>query len=359
MQFGRQGKPPVGVIVDTDMGNSIDDVLALSLLYGLEGKDETRVVTVSTTKACLPSAALCEVIGRFYAGAVSGAFASFRRTLPVGLADDGRMPEITPMMKAVLDKKKDDGSAAYEHGIHHINDTAEVAALIRNALTAQHDQNAVVVLLGPATNLTRLLDIRGAREVIAQKVRFLSVMGGAFPQGDPEFNIKADIKAAQRLFAEWPTPIVACGFEVGNAILYPGAAIEKDFAWSPAHPVADAYRAYQAMPYDTPSWDLTAALYAVRPDAGYFKLSEPGTITVAGDGRTLFAPASQGRHRYLVADPARREHVVQAYVELTSAKPVVRQPRFRRPPVEENKPKPEAPKPPAAKTEAPNAGEVR
>ncbi|MEZ5403274.1 MAG: nucleoside hydrolase [Bryobacteraceae bacterium] len=359
MQFGRQGKPPVGVIVDTDLGNSIDDVLALSLLYGLEGKDETRVIAVSVSKPNLRAAALAEVIGRFYAGAVSGAFASFRRTLPVALADKGPMPEETPMMRAVLDRKKDDGSLAYESGIRGMNDTAEVRALLRNALTAQHDQNAVMLLLGPATNLAALLAVPGAREWIATKSRFLVVMGGAFPDGDPEFNIKADIPAAKRVFADWPTPIVASGFEVGNAIPFPGGAIEKDFAWSPAHPVVDAYRGYGKMPYDTPSWDLTAALYAVRPDAGFFKLSEPGTISVDDTGRTRFAPSPQGKHRYLIVDPAQTGRIVQTYVEITSAKPVVRQPRFRRPPVQDAKPAAQ-PKPPAVpKSETTKTPEVK
>ena len=43
MQFG-QGKPPVGTVFDCDMGNSIDDALALAMLYGFQGKNETRVL---------------------------------------------------------------------------------------------------------------------------------------------------------------------------------------------------------------------------------------------------------------------------------------------------------------------------
>jgi len=49
MQFGGQGKPSVGVIFDADLGNTIDDALALALLYGLQGKNESRVVSVSVT----------------------------------------------------------------------------------------------------------------------------------------------------------------------------------------------------------------------------------------------------------------------------------------------------------------------
>ena len=330
MQFPGQGKPPVGIIFDSDMGNSIDDALALALLYGFDGKNEARVVSVSVSKPNLKAAAFCETLGRLYAGAVSGAFGGFGRTLPIGLAAPGKMDEDTPMLTVPLAKRNAEGAPVYDHGIHKLNDTAEVAALIRNAFTAQYDQNAIVVLAGPATNLVKVLDLPGSRDLIAHKVRFLSLVGGAYPDGPPEFNIKTDIEAAKKLFAEWPTPIVAAGREVGDGLLFPASSIEKDFAWSPAHPVVDAYRAYKTMPYDAPTLDMAAVLYAVRPQEGYFKLSSPGTIGVLEDGRTKFTPSPEGKHRYLIPDPAQRERIIKTYTEIASAKPVQRVPRFRR-----------------------------
>ena len=80
MQQQPRPRPPVGVIFDCDMGNSVDDAIALSVLYGLDGKDECRVVSISTSKPNLKSAAMCEVIGRFYSGAVSGAFVPISAT---------------------------------------------------------------------------------------------------------------------------------------------------------------------------------------------------------------------------------------------------------------------------------------
>ena len=340
------GKPPLGVLFDSDMGNSIDDALALAALYALDGKNEARVISVSVSKGNLKAAALSEVIGRFYAGAVSGAFAAVGRTLPVGLSERGKMPEDTPIFR-ILDKKNEKGELVYQHGINRMIDTAEVAPLLRNALTSQQDGNAVMVMVGPATNLTELLELPGAKDWITRKVKYLSMMGGAYPvSAEPEFNIRADIKAAQKLFAEWPTPIVASGFEVGNTLQYPAASIENDFGWTENHPVADAYRAYEKMPYDAPTWDLTSVLYAVRPEAGLFKLSEPGTIAVSGDGNTKFTPGATGRHRYLILDPAQKERIVKIFVELATAKPVPRVPRFRQ--QQQQKQAPATTKPPVA-----------
>jgi Inosine-uridine preferring nucleoside hydrolase len=352
MQNQGQERPPIGIIFDCGLGNSIDEALALALLYGLDGKNEARVISLSVSKPNLKAAALCEAIARFYGGASSGAFGMVGRTLPVGLADEGKSPEDTPMLTVPLSKLNDAGAPLYSHGIEKLTDTAEVRALIRNALSQQPDQSCVVVLTGPATNLARTLDLPGVKELIARKARFLSVAGGAYPDGPPQYNVKADIAAAKKLFAEWPTPIVACGDEIGASLLYPSSSIEKDFAWSPAHPVVDAYHAYRPMPYDAPTCAMAALLYAVRPQEGYFKLSEPGTISVLDDGHTKFTPSQEGKRRYLILDPEQKERLIKTYIEIASAKPVPRQPRFRRQQQQQQQqqqqtpPKPPTPKPP-------------
>ena len=345
MQVQGQMQSSVGIILDTGLGNNVDEALALALLYGLDGKSEVRIVALSVSKPNLKAAAFCEAIARFYGGASSGAFGAVGRTLPVGLAEEGKLSEDTPMLTVPLARRSEDGKPLYAHGIEKLNDTGEVRAVLRNALAQQADQSCVVVLTGPATNLASLLALHGVKDVIASKVLFLSVAGGAYPNGAPQFNIQADITAAKKLFAEWPTPIVAAGDEVGTALLYPASSIEKDFAWTPAHPVVDAYRAYKPMPYNAPTGAMAAVLYAIRPQAGDFKLSEPGTISVLDDGRTKFTPAPAGKHRHLILDPAQREPVLKMFIELASAKPVPKQPRFRRQQQQQVVP----PKPPADK----------
>jgi hypothetical protein len=96
---------------------------------------------------------------------------------------------------------------------------------------------------------------------------------------------------------------------------------------------------------------MAALLYAVRPQEGYFKLSEPGMISVLDDGRTKFTPSPEGKRRYLILDPEQKERVIKTYIEIASAKPVPRQPRFRRQQQQQQQqqqtpPKPPTPKPP-------------
>ena len=330
MQVDAQRKPPVGIIFDCDLGDSVDDTLALAFLHGLARQEnpECRLVSVSITKSNLQAAAFAEATDRFYSNQTDRDIPErYRRYrgLVIGLSDRGWSPDATPLLSVPLNKRDAGGKPLYSHEIERFTDTADPATTIRNALTAQHDQNAVVVLSGPATNLARVLDLRGAKALIAEKVRFLSVMGGAYPRGGPEYNIESDIAGAIKLFDEWPTPIVASGAEVGDALHYPGTSIERDFAWAEHHPIVDAYRAYQKMPYDTPCWDLTAALHAVRPGDGYFTVSMPGTIRVLDDGQTEFKPESAGKHRYLILEASQKARIIQTVREVISAQPVPRE----------------------------------
>jgi inosine-uridine nucleoside N-ribohydrolase len=323
-------KPPLGITFDSDFGNTIDSVLTLGFLRALAAKGEIRVISVSITKANLKAAQAEEAITNFYAGGPIGGGTGFGGGPDkVGLATDGKMADDTPILNAVLSRKTADGKTAYSVQIGRILDTAESPVTMRNMLLAQNDENAAVLLVGPAGNVVKLMELYGAKPQITAKVKYLVVAAGAFPNGAADFNVRTDISSARKLFAEWPTPVIAVGTEVGEALRYPGTSIDKDFTWATAHPIVDAYKAYKSGTYDATVPGMAAALYAAHPDDGYFKLSEPGTITVLDDGRTKFTPGAGGRHRYLIVDPAQKEKVVNMYTELVSAKPAPRAPGGR------------------------------
>ena len=161
MQAPEQEKPPVGIVFDSDMANSIDDALALALLCGFDSKHEARIVSVSLSQSSLKAAAFCEALARFYAAAAGR---TVERIRPIGLSVDGKISEDTPLLTVPLSKLNAQGARVYEHRIRKSNDTADAVALIRNAFTAQHDQNCIVVLAGPATNLSRVLDLPGVKD---------------------------------------------------------------------------------------------------------------------------------------------------------------------------------------------------
>ena len=72
------------------------------------------------------------------------------------------------------------------------------------------------------------------------------------------------------------------------------------------------------MPYDRPTWDLTAALYAVRPEHKYFALSPAGRVTVDENGRTAFTETAGARHRFLKLEEGRKERTLETLILLAS-----------------------------------------
>lgn len=302
---------PVPVIFDTDIGNDIDDALALAMLHSLESLGESKLLAVTITKDCQWAAPYVDLVNHFYR----------RPAIPIGAVRNGKTPKDTPMIQVPAQRKRPDGAYVYPRKVSNAAVVPDAVTVLMKALERASDRSVVVIQVGFSTNLARLLEAPEGKGLVARKVQLLSVMGGAFAGGKPEYNIKTDIPAAKKLFAEWPTPIVASGYEIGESILYPARSIEKDFRYVADHPIAEAYRNYMKMPYDRPTWDLTSVLYGVRPSGGYFSLSAPGLIVVEPNGKTRFDSTPRGTHRYLIVNPQQRAKALAAMIELASRPP--------------------------------------
>jgi inosine-uridine nucleoside N-ribohydrolase len=297
---------PVPLIFDTDIGNDVDDALALAIIHSLESRGEAKLLAVTITKDNRFAAPYIDIVNTFYK----------RPNVPIGMVRNGKTPNDAPMIQAPVERKTPAGAFVYPRRLADSAAAPDAVEVLRKALAGAPDHSVVIAQVGFSTNLARLL--AADRDLVARKVRLLSTMFGHFPIGQPEYNVKTDIPAAQKLVADWPTPIVFSGFEIGQALLFPATSIEHDFAWAPEHPVVDAYRAYMKMPYDRPTWDLTSVLYGVRPDAKYFNLSAPGRVTVDEKGQTHFAEAAGGPHRYLILDPAQKPRTLEALILLAT-----------------------------------------
>jgi hypothetical protein len=321
-------RPPLGVVLDADLGGRPDALLALALLNGLSARNEARRIALCVTRPSLVAAQLADVIAEYYSTLPANwGYATIG--MPEGPAP---VPDNLPLA-AVLARKSLEGVPTYPTHVHRRVDTADSATLIRNLLLAEQDGNAVLVLAGAATGLSRLLDVYGTWAQLAAKVKLLVVAAGAYPGGNAEATIASDVRAARRLFEEWPTPIVAVGAELGEGLRLPAKVVAEMLAAAPAHPVAAAYVALGRMPYDTPTTALAALLYAVHPDSDDYRLSAPGTLSVLDDGRTRFTPHADGTRRYLIANPERAARLLEQYAALVSAPPAPRPIIQRKPPV--------------------------
>jgi purine nucleosidase len=298
---------PVRLIFDTDMGNDVDDALALAMIHAFQSRGEATLLAATLTKDNKFAAPFVDLVNTFYG----------RPSIPIGAVKGGKTPEDSPMIRIPAERRTPSGAYVYPHRLTDGAAAPDAVEVLRRALTAAPDGSVVIVQVGFSTNLARLLESQADRQLVARKVRLLSVMAGHFPLGNPEFNVATDIPSARKVFDEWPSPVVFSGFEIGTVLLFPASSIEHDFSWVADHPVAEAYRNYKPMPYDRPTWDLTAVLYAVRPDRGYFSLSPEGRVTVDDSGRTHFSTGG-GTRRYLILDEAQRGRVLEALILLAS-----------------------------------------
>jgi purine nucleosidase len=57
---------PVRIIFDTDMGNDVDDALALALLHACESRGEARILAVTITKDNRWAATFVDLLDTFY-----------------------------------------------------------------------------------------------------------------------------------------------------------------------------------------------------------------------------------------------------------------------------------------------------
>lgn len=318
---------PVKLIFDTDMGNDVDDVIALAMIHNLQRRGAVELLAVTITKDHPQAAAFTDAVNTFYG----------QGHVPIGVVRDGAAKDLGRFI-ALADSRKQDGSPRYPHRLKSGADAPEAVALIRSLLAAQPDGSVTIAQVGFFTNCARLLDSPGdehsplsGRELVARKVKVLTLMAGAFQTVNwntrhLEYNVRVDVPAAQKVAREWPTPVVWSGFEVGMAAAFPHVSIERDLNYVAHHPLKDAYYLYQPPPHDRPTWDPTTVLHAVLPDRGYFDLSPPGTVTVGDDGATHFRPGADGagRHRFLVMNREQAARVREAIVQLSVEPPAAR-----------------------------------
>ena len=314
------GRHPVaGILFETDLGNDVDDVLALDLVLKEGEKTGIRLLDLGTHRPG-PTDAL-------YADA-SLAWYGFP-DIPVGESHvlDTVLHAVPDYTAAVMAMKAPDGSPLFGTVREGYEDPVKMH---RRVLAAQKNASVVFLSTGFACELARLLEsgpdecspLTGV-ELVKKKVRFLSIMCGSTRPDYAEFNVKNDIPAMQKVFEAWPTPIYVTPFEIGVISRYPASAIENDFGWADGgHPMVEAYKAYLPMPYDRPVWDVLAAAWIFHPEM--FSLSAPGRVSIDDRGCTAFREDPKGVHYLLELNKEQANALIDYMIAQTTREPAAR-----------------------------------
>jgi purine nucleosidase len=94
------------VIFDTDMGNDVDDALALAVLHALESRGESRLLAVTITKDEPYAAPYVDLVNTFYG----------RPDVPIGVTRSGITPG-ADFQTTVAQRRGPDGAPLYPHDL--------------------------------------------------------------------------------------------------------------------------------------------------------------------------------------------------------------------------------------------------
>ena len=328
------------IILDTDMGNDIDDALALAVMNRYIDMGRVKVLAIGMSKEGAEAAEYTDIVQTWYG----------HGDIPIGRVSGSTGPKTTgEHYTHKTCALKDEAGAPLFARTNGTGQTPPLTdELYRRVLAKQKDKSVTIVTVGFSTNMASLLatpadDISPltGKELVAKKVKTLVMMAGNMAKEQGEFNVTEDITAARKVFDEWPTPIVTSPFELGVRVCFPHERV-KDIGERQPNPVAEGYRFYQGSEYNACSWDPTALIFAVEGEnPNYYTLSPAGTIWVDEAGITRFMPPHQGevtlrfmllklkfkthskrntKHRYLIANDEQVAALTQRLVELVTAR---------------------------------------
>jgi purine nucleosidase len=170
--------PPLHVIFDTDMGNDVDDALALAMLHAFASRGEVKLLAVTVSKDNPWAAEYVRLVDEYYG----------RASIPVGIVHDGKTKDDGLYVRQVceLHGRRPDKAA--------VQDAVE---LLRKTLAGESDDAVTLIQVGFSTNLARLLDSApdsysnlSGMELVKKKVRLLTVMAGNFAEMKPGYSCR-------------------------------------------------------------------------------------------------------------------------------------------------------------------------
>lgn len=277
---------PARVILDTDFASDVDDVGALAVLHALADAGEAEILAVMVSDGGnAPSHRAIDAINTFYG----------RPDIPIGVVS-GAAPAFPSSYVDAL-------ASGFPNDIENPRTAVD---LYREILSDQPDESVTIVSVGYLTNLDALLSSppdeyssSSGQQLVAAKVRRWVAMGGYYPDSvdhpfDAEFNFEQDVTATLNSVADWPTPVVFSGWELGEIVLT-GAVLQT--ATPPDNPVREAYRLFNDG-FDHRSWDLTAVLAAVRGTTGLFEVCA-GQNVIGQGGSNTWLSGGDAAHGYL------------------------------------------------------------
>jgi inosine-uridine nucleoside N-ribohydrolase len=315
----QQQTGPVNIILDSDFANNTDDVGDHALLWALAKRGEANVLALITSSSNDFSAPAVRAVAKYYG----------HQNVPVG-AYHGNTPNDYSATNSYYAQQI--ASQFGTPGETRAN-YPDAVTVYRQALAAAPDHSVVIVAGGYYEPLSALLQSGpdvisplSGTQLVAQKVWQFVPAAGWFPDSgsSASSNFGWDPNAASYVFANWPTPIVSVGTEVGaDVITGPAANADPN-----TNPIKLAYNLYCGdgawCPNAVPAWTQVALLYAIRGGVGTM-FSMPGenghtvvwNSSQATPGRNIWSPTPTTGHSYIekIIPAANMQNIINPLIQ--------------------------------------------
>lgn len=283
LSFHSYGQIPV--ILDADLDSDVDDVGALAMLHTLEDHQKIKILGVVITSDDKDAAGCAAAINTYYK----------KPDIPIGVEKGIALRSFSKYTKQL--------ATNYPHPLKNGKQPEDATLLYRRLLVNSPDNSVVIISIGHLTNIRKLLNSKAdhisplsGQELIKQKVKLWSCMGGQYPNGKEANFYRPDPESTKIAVKNWPGQVIFSGWEIGNNIIT-GADYLKH-ALNSEHPVGLAYKLFNGY-QGRQSWDQTSILVALT-DKHYWKLSPKGNVIVNEDGSNSWEENPAGLHQYLI-----------------------------------------------------------
>ena len=312
ISFAQKHKP-VPIIFDTDIAPDYDDVGAMALLHAFADMGEAKILATVSCNAFETTVPAISVLNTYFN----------RPQIPTGITKN-----ILPN-KDCSQQWAQAIIAKYPHALQHNDEAMDAVKLYRKILSSQPDKSVTVVSVGFFTNLAGLLNSTAdeyskldGTALVVKKVKQLVSMAARIDKDGVsgyEFNVVIDAPASQKVFADWPTPVIISGFEIGEKILTGIPLINNKTIQN--SPVKDAFEIALLKDNNTVgrnSWDETAVLVAVRGIAPYFNYRKLN-FDIKDDGKNVLIPGDKFTYLTFKQTP---EEIAKVIEDLMMHQPV-------------------------------------
>ncbi|MCR4823693.1 MAG: hypothetical protein K5873_12570 [Treponema sp.] len=277
------------LIIDTDIGNSTDDLFALDMAYAYmdEGKADLKGVVVSREGDGFY--ALADIVNTHYR----------HPEVPVAVERNGIKNSTIHIDYRMLDDLN-----IFTRTDTDFSDNLDGYKFYRKVLSESPDKSVKIVAIGFISCLLDLLESSGDEysplsgiELVSKKVEGLYFMATKLGSNDdPGYNLRYDIPKGKKFFELWPKDIMIylSPSPVGGSIEYKSSEILAD-SKNEKHPI---YQTYKNKNCETGQklWDALAVINAVEPER--FTFSNKGFISFSDEGKIIFTENENGNVCY-------------------------------------------------------------